>query len=51
MSEDHIKTIVIDPPLRRHADDKVHDEPHSERSEPDDSKDNHSIPQYRSWLT
>ena len=50
MSEDHIKTVVIDLPIEQRADDEAHDEPRNEPSADYESTENKpAMPS--SWLS
>ena len=50
MNEDHIKTVVIDPPLEKLARDETLDEPRQDRHENYDNENGQTeLP--RSWLS
>lgn len=51
MSEDHIKTVVIDPPMEYRADDESSDDASNECTKTVVENENPQEPPYRSWLS
>ncbi|MBT8137932.1 MAG: hypothetical protein KJO54_13020 [Gammaproteobacteria bacterium] len=51
MSEDHIKTVVIDQPLDHRADDHAHEEPMPENSDAQQQDNYAPGPPPPSWLS